>query len=50
MEDVDSHGDYYGQVDSEGLKHGIGRSQNQKGSIYEGEWKNNRHNGYGREI
>lgn len=34
----DSHGDYYGQVDEQEDKHGIGRTVSPGGSIFEGEW------------
>ena len=38
MKAKDSTGDYYGQVDEQDDKHGIGRTVSVGGSIFEGEW------------
>jgi hypothetical protein len=52
-QDKDSHeknGDYYGQVDEQNDKHGIGRTVSPFGSIFEGEWFDGSIQGWGREI
>ena len=41
---------YFGQVNSENKKHGIGRECWVSGQIYEGEFKNGKADGWGREI
>jgi hypothetical protein len=41
---------YHGQVNEQGLAHGIGRIEWHDSSIYEGQWKNGKYHGFGREI
>ena len=41
---------YFGQVNEEGLKHGFGRECWVSGQIYEGQFKNGKYHGFGRQI
>jgi hypothetical protein len=48
---TDAQGDYYGQIDvATNQKHGIGRLVSRTGSIIEGEWYDDRIQGWGRKI
>jgi hypothetical protein len=41
---------YYGQIIEDGIRHGMGIFETEKGDIYMGDWQNDTYHGYGMYI